>query len=48
MYRSFGVLLWEIFAFGRTPYEGFTVLETVRLVLQGHRMQAPDGTPEAL
>ncbi|CAG08007.1 unnamed protein product, partial [Tetraodon nigroviridis] len=44
---SYGVLLWEIFSYGRQPYpqDGAEVKERVE---QGYRMEAPEDCPPAL
>lgn len=43
---SFGVLMWEIFSSGQTPYPGLTNKETVEQVSAGYRMTAPENTPK--
>jgi len=43
---SFGVLAWEIFAKGGTPYQGMTNTRARELIDSGYRMPAPDGTPD--
>nr|XP_054751829.1 tyrosine-protein kinase Fer-like isoform X4 [Lytechinus pictus] len=43
---SFGILLWEIFSNGSTPYPGMTNNEAREKVQQGYRMPPPDNTPE--
>ncbi|XP_074650035.1 tyrosine-protein kinase CSK-like isoform X2 [Tubulanus polymorphus] len=42
---SFGVLLWEIYSFGRNPYPRIPVKEVATLVERGYRMGAPEGCP---
>ncbi|KAJ1365352.1 Tyrosine-protein kinase csk-1 [Parelaphostrongylus tenuis] len=48
---SFGVLLWEIFSFGRVPYPRIGVdgrspiQDVVRHIERGYRMEAPEGCP---
>ncbi|KAK2171480.1 hypothetical protein NP493_1060g01042 [Ridgeia piscesae] len=44
---SFGILMWEVFSFGATPYPGYTNAKAKEEVDQGYRMPAPDGTPDA-
>ncbi|KAM4054230.1 megakaryocyte-associated tyrosine-protein kinase isoform 2-T2 [Anomaloglossus baeobatrachus] len=39
---SFGVLLWEVFSYGRAPYPKMTVREVVEKVQSGYRMDAPE------
>jgi tyrosine-protein kinase Fer len=43
---SFGVLAWEIFSKGGTPYQGMTNTRARELIDSGYRMPAPDGTPD--
>ncbi|XP_059425018.1 megakaryocyte-associated tyrosine-protein kinase isoform X1 [Carassius carassius] len=42
---SYGVLLWEIFSYGRQPYPKMSVSEVRERVDQGYRMEPPDGCP---
>ena len=39
---SFGVLLWEIYSFGRTPYPRIPIVDVVKHVERGYRMEAPE------
>jgi len=43
---SFGVLCWEVFAKGATPYKGMTNTRARELIDSGYRMPAPEGTPD--
>jgi len=43
---SYGVLCWEIFSKGGTPYQGMTNTRARELIDSGYRMPAPDGTPD--
>ncbi|XP_071941841.1 tyrosine-protein kinase Fer-like isoform X2 [Antedon mediterranea] len=43
---SYGILLWEIFSRGSTPYPGFPNNVAREKVEQGYRMSAPQGTPD--
>ncbi|XP_015787696.1 tyrosine-protein kinase transmembrane receptor Ror-like [Tetranychus urticae] len=43
---SFGVVLWEIFAFGKQPYYGHSNDEVIRLILQGILLIPPEDCPE--
>ncbi|XP_053387747.1 tyrosine-protein kinase Fer-like isoform X1 [Mercenaria mercenaria] len=45
---SFGILMWEIFSNGQTPYPGWTNAIARESVEQGYRMQAPTGTPDSI
>ncbi len=42
---SFGVLLWEIYSYGRLPYLGIQVNEVIREVENGLRLPRPDNCP---
>ncbi|XP_077372269.1 tyrosine-protein kinase CSK-like [Festucalex cinctus] len=45
---SYGVLLWEIYSFGRMPYPKIQSKHVVSHLETGYRMPSPDGCPEAL
>ncbi|XP_060582980.1 tyrosine-protein kinase Fer-like [Ruditapes philippinarum] len=45
---SFGILMWEIFSNGQTPYPGWTNAIARESVEQGYRMQAPASCPDSL
>uniref|UniRef100_A0A8C2W9X7 Tyrosine-protein kinase n=1 Tax=Cyclopterus lumpus TaxID=8103 RepID=A0A8C2W9X7_CYCLU len=40
---SYGILLWEIYSFGRVPYPRIPLKEVVPRVEKGYKMDAPDG-----
>ncbi|XP_063990705.1 tyrosine-protein kinase CSK-like [Diachasmimorpha longicaudata] len=42
---SFGILLWEIYSFGRVPYPRIPLADVVKCVEKGYKMEAPDGCP---
>ncbi|XP_037951284.1 tyrosine-protein kinase CSK-like, partial [Teleopsis dalmanni] len=42
---SFGILLWEIYSFGRVPYPRIPLSEVVKHVEVGYKMEAPEGCP---
>ncbi|KAG7468165.1 hypothetical protein MATL_G00139880 [Megalops atlanticus] len=42
---SFGILLWETFSYGTTPYVTMTNQQTRDEVERGYRMPAPEGCP---
>ncbi|XP_016527287.1 megakaryocyte-associated tyrosine-protein kinase isoform X2 [Poecilia formosa] len=42
---SYGVLLWEIFAYGRQPYPKMSLKEVKEKVEAGYRMEAPEDCP---
>ncbi|XP_073432046.1 proto-oncogene tyrosine-protein kinase ROS isoform X2 [Dendrobates tinctorius] len=43
---SFGVLLWELFALGQQPYQGYSNMEVLHFVRSGQRMDSPDNCPD--
>lgn len=45
---SFGVLLWEIYSFGRVPYPRIPLADVVKHVEKGYRMEAPEGSPKSI
>ncbi|KAL1023295.1 hypothetical protein UPYG_G00038820 [Umbra pygmaea] len=45
---SYGVLLWEIFSYGRQPYPTMSLKEVKEEVLQGYRMGAPEKCPPSV
>ncbi|CAH0382357.1 unnamed protein product [Bemisia tabaci] len=42
---SFGILLWEIYSFGRVPYPRIPLADVVKHVEKGYKMEAPEGCP---
>ncbi|KAK6179193.1 hypothetical protein SNE40_011609 [Patella caerulea] len=45
---SFGVVLWEIFAFAIQPYYGMTHEEVVKFVKEGKHLACPENTPKPI
>lgn len=43
---AFGVLLWEIATYGKTPYPGIELQDVYVLLEKGSRMNRPEGCPE--
>uniref|UniRef100_A0A0M3J128 receptor protein-tyrosine kinase n=1 Tax=Anisakis simplex TaxID=6269 RepID=A0A0M3J128_ANISI len=43
---SFGVLLWEIFSLGYMPYPGRNNQEVMSLIVNGGRLEPPNGVPD--
>jgi len=42
---AFGIVLWEIFTYGKKPYPEFTAIITRAKVLEGYRMSPPENCP---
>jgi serine/threonine protein kinase len=42
---SFGIVLWELFSYGRIPYPGMSNSMTVEKVLNGYRLPCPENCP---
>jgi len=42
---SFGILLWEIYSFGRVPYPRIPLADVVKHVEKGYKMEAPESCP---
>ncbi|KZC13937.1 Tyrosine-protein kinase CSK, partial [Dufourea novaeangliae] len=42
---SFGILLWEIYSFGRVPYPRIPLADVIKCVEKGYKMEPPDGCP---
>ncbi|KAM6922110.1 megakaryocyte-associated tyrosine-protein kinase [Xenentodon cancila] len=42
---SYGVLLWEIFSYGRQPYPKMSLKDVKEKVVEGYRMEAPEDCP---
>ncbi|XP_068688092.1 tyrosine-protein kinase CSK-like [Montipora capricornis] len=45
---SYGVLLWELFSFGRTPYPRVHIDSVMETIERGYRMECPDGCPQKI
>eukprot|EP00040_Diaphanoeca_grandis_P004150 m.27273 g.27273 ORF g.27273 m.27273 type:complete len:866 (-) comp15716_c0_seq1:99-2696(-) len=45
---AFGVLVWEIFSYGDTPYPGLMNADVHRLLLAGGRMKSPGNCPKVI
>lgn len=48
MYRSFGVLIWEVLTFGQQPYPARTNVEVLQYVRSGGRLERPANCPDEL
>lgn len=42
---SFGILLWELYSFGRVPYPRIPMADVTRFVESGNRMEPPENCP---
>jgi len=45
---AFGVVLWEIFSYGKIPYVGMSNMEVVENVLKGYRLSPPENCPKEI
>lgn len=45
---AFGVVMWEIFSYGKIPYAGIKVVEVPAHVSSGGRLPQPDGCPSEI
>jgi c-src tyrosine kinase len=45
---SYGVVMWEIYSFGRAPYPRMSQKEVVDKVVKGFRMEKPESCPKDL
>jgi tyrosine-protein kinase Fer len=41
-----GIVMWETFSYGKTPYPALNNSETLEQVNKGYRLPAPDNCPE--
>ena len=45
---SFGVLAWEVFSYGKTPYGYMTGIDIAQAVSAGQRLEQPTNTTEQM
>ena len=45
---SYGIVMWEIYSYGRAPYPRMSQKEVVDKVATGYRMDKPDSCPSDL
>ena len=43
---SYGVVMWEIYSFGRAPYPRMNQKDVVEKVQAGYRMEKPESCPK--
>ena len=43
---SFGITMWEIYSYGRSPYPKMSQKEVVEAIPKGYRMDQPEECPE--
>jgi hypothetical protein len=48
MYRSFGIVLWEIFSEGATPYCDKSNAEAIDAIQKGYRLPSPKDCPSEI
>lgn len=45
---SMGIVMWEIFEYGKVPYPTMSNEETLSQVLKGYRLSQPNGCPDPI
>lgn len=48
LFRSFGVVLWEIATLAEQPYQGMSNEQVLRFVMEGGLLDKPDNCPDML
>lgn len=48
IFRSYGVVLWEMATLAAQPYQGLSNEEVLRYVLNGRVMEKPEDCPDRL
>ena len=48
IYRSYGVVLWEMVTLAEQPYQGKSNEEVMKYVLDGNTMDVPESCPRKL
>ncbi|CAJ0950512.1 unnamed protein product, partial [Mesorhabditis belari] len=43
---SFGVVLWEMYSFGKSPFESFSHQEILSFLKNGSRLEIPESSPD--
>ena len=42
---AFGIVLWEVFSFGATPYPKLGSVQVINFIISGNRLEVPSGCP---
>ena len=45
---SYGITLWEIFSYGKMPYENISNIKASEMIKKGETLQRPAACPDAL
>ncbi|CAK9293235.1 unnamed protein product [Gordionus sp. m RMFG-2023] len=45
---SYGVLLWEIFSFGKVPFSRIPLCDVIKHIEKGYRLESPEGCPDTM
>ena len=45
---SYGIMLWEIFSMGASPYPTLSPQETIQFILAGKRLTSPESCPQQM
>ena len=45
---SYGILLWECYSYGCTPYPSVPPEQTLKLITNGYRLEKPDDCPQEI
>jgi serine/threonine protein kinase len=45
---SYGVLVWEIFSFGRSPYHNIAIDDLIMSIAKGNRLSKPEICPDEM
>jgi hypothetical protein len=48
VFRSFGVVLWEMATLGAMPYQGLSNEEVLKFVTEGGKMKRPENCPDRM
>jgi len=48
LFRSYGVLIWEVFTYAQIPYSSYSNSDVLAFVRSGGRLEQPCACPEQL